>query len=148
MLGGVFRLGRHDRLRKCAKLTGRREVGRDRLGRHTRLREHEMSERRQNQRYALQLSVELKLQGQTIACSSADLSIGGLRLELPEPLRVAVGDTVNVSFRLPALDGAVAAPAVVRWVDRVDDRMCGLQFTAGLRAREVWAINRLFDTAV
>lgn len=107
-----------------------------------------MSERRENLRYAVQMAVEIDFNGQHITCSAADVSIGGIKLELAEALPIAVGDSVGVTFRLPALEDAVAAPAVVRWVDRVDERVFGVQFITGLRAREVWAINRLFDAAM
>lgn len=107
----------------------------------------DMSERRINQRYAVRLAVEIDFNGQNLKCSAADVSIGGIKLEFGQPLPISVGDQVGVTLRLPALDDAVAASAVVRWVDRVDERVCGVQFTRGLRAREVWAINRLFDAA-
>ncbi|TPV96740.1 MAG: PilZ domain-containing protein [Myxococcales bacterium FL481] len=107
-----------------------------------------MSERRQNQRHTVQLAVELEFSGQQLECASADVSIGGIRLVLPDGFVLGVGDRVDVKFRLPALEATVSAPAVVRWVDRIDERSCGLQFTVGLRAREVWAINCLFDAAM
>ncbi|MEE9384027.1 MAG: PilZ domain-containing protein [Nannocystaceae bacterium] len=104
------------------------------------------TERRKSQRYAINFAVEISSSGRGLECAGADLSLGGLRLVVSDPPVLAVGDRVEVSFRLPALEQIVRVGAIVRWVDREDDRNCGLQFTAGLRAREVWAINQIFDS--
>jgi hypothetical protein len=64
-----------------------------------------------------------------------------MRIELEGPSEV--GEGMKVRFRLRGLVDAIEADAVVRWQDRLDPRVCGIQFTTGLRAKEVWAINRL-----
>jgi hypothetical protein len=41
------------------------------------------------------------------------------------------------------LHDPIRAEAEIRWIDRSSAASCGVQFMTGLRAREVWAINRL-----
>ena len=55
-----------------------------------------------------------------------------------------IGEAVQVRFSLPKLADQVVAPAHVRWVDGQNG--LGVQFT-GLRAREVWALQQLFQNA-
>jgi hypothetical protein len=97
------------------------------------------SERRDNQRYDVEVVVQIKRAGGTLDWPSEDISAGGMRLrvigEAPK-----VGERLELSFRLPLLAAPIEAMGEVRWVTPT---LCGIQFSTGLRAREVWAINRL-----
>lgn len=100
------------------------------------------SERRDNQRFDLEVVVQVKRGDETQQWPSDDVSAGGMRLrvagEAPK-----VGERFELSFRLPLLAAPVEATGQVRWVVPGAPTVCGIQFTTGLRAREVWAINRL-----
>ena len=54
-----------------------------------------------------------------------------------------VGDQFALTFSIPGLEEAVHAPVVVRWADVVRSNLVGVEFTKGLRAREVYAIKQL-----
>ena len=101
-----------------------------------------MDERRAHARHEHVLEVKVTRDGQGVAASTIDLSAGGVRLSLDDG-SAAVGQKLALAFSLPELDHAVEVQAQVRWVDRIDPRICGVQFLEGLRAKEVWAINRL-----
>jgi Tfp pilus assembly protein PilZ len=66
-----------------------------------------------------------------------------MRLRVEGGGELKVGETIYVRFELPELDGPVEVSGKVRWVDRIDPQMGGMQFADGLRAKQVWAINRL-----
>ena len=102
------------------------------------------SERRRSERHPYEVRVEIELDGEDGVATRANVSSGGMGLAMP--FEVPVGELLHLRFRLPELDDVVEAEAIVRWRDRVDPRTCGVQFTAGLRAREVWAIERLGRT--
>ena len=76
--------------------------------------------------------------------SSDDLSLGGMKLTLGAPQEgLDVGSTMRVSFSLPEVEFPVDIAAQVRWLNRIDGRQVGLQFTEGLRAAHVWSLDRL-----
>ncbi len=86
--------------------------------------------------------VEVKVGEHTHSAVALDISTSGMRLEISGAM-LGPGDRVMLVFSLPELDEKVEAQASVCWVDRVRGEICGVQFSPGLRAREVWAINRL-----
>ena len=51
-----------------------------------------------------------------------------------------MGQRVTVSFIVPTMTEAIEVGATVRWSN---DNATGLQFD-GLRARDVWALNKYF----
>jgi len=103
------------------------------------------SERRDNQRFDVEVVVQIHRDprdGGTVDWPSEDISAGGMRLRVIGDLP-RVGERLKVSFRLPLLAAPIEAEGEIRWVDRGTPTLCGIQFSTGLRAREVWAINRL-----
>jgi Tfp pilus assembly protein PilZ len=55
--------------------------------------------------------------------------------------RYSMGQRVSFSFTIPTTPDAIEVGATVRWSD---DKATGLQFD-GLRARDVWALNKFFE---
>ncbi len=102
-----------------------------------------MDERRRSPRFQEVITVEAVHEGTTYSGDSIDVSVGGMRLEVTTGASLVAGMKVTLKFRLPDLETAVEVQAQVRWVDRVDSRIAGVQFMQGLRAKEAWAINRL-----
>lgn len=103
------------------------------------------SERRDNQRFQVEVVVQVQRAGSPDAAldwPSEDISAGGMRLRVVGDTP-KIGERLKLSFRLPLLAGPIEAEGEVRWVDRGTPAVCGIQFSTGLRAREVWAINRL-----
>lgn len=69
-----------------------------------------------------------------------NLSLGGA-LIAATGTRFAMGVRVEVSFSIPTTPDVIEVGATVRWSD---DKVTGLQFD-GLRARDVWALNKFFE---
>ena len=69
-----------------------------------------------------------------------NLSLGGALVSAGTP-RFPMGSRVTVTFAIPTLEDKIEIGATVRWSD---DKATGLQFD-GLRAREVWALNKYFE---
>ena len=68
-----------------------------------------------------------------------NLSLGGALVSAGT--KFSMGQRVTISFSIPTLEEAIEVGATVRWSD---DKATGLQFD-GLRAREVWALNKYFE---
>ena len=67
-----------------------------------------------------------------------NLSLGGA---LVTSAKLPMGQRVQFAFSVPTIDEPIEVGAVVRWSD---DKATGLQFD-GLRARDVWALNKYFE---
>jgi uncharacterized protein (TIGR02266 family) len=102
--------------------------------------------RRADRRYDRRLAVEVIHEGKRFTAHSRNVSLGGLFIETDRAL--PFGANVTVTFDVPGLDEPVEAEAQVRWSEPADEGRggVGLRF-AGLRAREVWALNKYFDKA-
>ncbi|MBL4688968.1 MAG: PilZ domain-containing protein [Nannocystaceae bacterium] len=74
-----------------------------------------------------------------------NLSRGGALIRVPGGAGLGVGGKVEVSFSLPELDAPLSARAEVRWVSQGDQDIVGVQFVTGFRAKETWALGRMFD---
>ena len=96
--------------------------------------------RRAQQRYDLELSVDVTYGGRTFTTTCRNVSLGGMFVHLDEP--IPFGETIRLRFELPDLDHPVEVDAHVRWTQ--PDLGVGVQYT-GLRAREVWALQQLFS---
>jgi CheY-like chemotaxis protein len=79
--------------------------------------------RRQYNRVALDTPVTCCVGGRRLAGSACNISQGGMQLELE---RVAAGEKVQLSFRLPQAPVRIEAEGVVAWAK--DDRQ-GIHFT-------------------
>jgi hypothetical protein len=55
--------------------------------------------------------------------------------------RLPMGERVTVTFAVPTMEEPINTGAVVRW--STDDSV-GVQFD-GLRAKDVWALNKYFE---
>ncbi|HUS27434.1 MAG TPA: PilZ domain-containing protein [Kofleriaceae bacterium] len=69
----------------------------------------------------------------------SNISLGGALIAAGT--RYPMGQRVTISFVIPTLEEAIEVGATIRWSD---DKATGLQFD-GLRAREVWALNKYFE---
>lgn len=68
-----------------------------------------------------------------------NLSLGGALVSAGA--RFAMGQRLQISFTVPTLENPIEVGATVRWSD---DQVTGLQFD-GLRARDVWGLNKFFE---
>jgi len=103
--------------------------------------------RRIDPRYERQIPIEIVVEGKRLNGRSRNLSLGGMYLDALEPL--AMGAAVHLRFQLPTQPEPVEVAGDVRWIVQkpgVREIGMGVRFQ-GLRARDVWALNRFFQTA-
>ena len=96
--------------------------------------------RRTSTRHAVSLAGKLAMGAESRAVTIMNLSLGGALISAGSP-RFPMGSRVTISFAVPTLEEAIEVGGTVRWSD---DKATGLQFD-GLRAREVWALNKYFE---
>ena len=72
-------------------------------------------------------------------CTVLNLSLGGALIGGTKKL--PMGHRVHITFAVPTVEEAIDIGATVRWSDGSG---LGLQFD-GLRARDVWALNKYFE---
>jgi hypothetical protein len=94
--------------------------------------------RRENQRYEVDFEAEVTRGGTTVRGRVRNASLGGLYLEV-QPLP-RLGDKVAIRFSVGG--HVVEGMAVVRWNGHGG---AGVQFD-GLRARDVYALGKYFET--
>lgn len=97
--------------------------------------------RRTSTRYDVWIEAKLTVDGSQLDVTMTNLSLGGA---LVAGTRHAMGQRVQINFRIPTLEAAIDVGATVRWADA---KGVGLQFD-GLRAQEVWALNEYFKQLV
>jgi hypothetical protein len=95
--------------------------------------------RRTSTRHAVSITGKLSVGGEQRPCTVMNLSLGGALLAAGN--RLPMGQRVSISFNVPTMDEAIEIGATVRWSD---DKATGIQFD-GLRARDVWALNKYFE---
>ena len=103
--------------------------------------------RRIDPRYERQLDVELLLEGKKRVARTRNISLGGLYAEVQDA--APIGTAVQLRFTLPTQPEPIEVSGDVRWVVRkgpTDPIGMGIRFE-GLRARDVWALNRFFQTS-
>lgn len=101
--------------------------------------------RRIDPRYERQLDVEVSFEGKQQVARTQNISLGGLYLTAAAAL--PIGATVQLKFTLPTQPEPVEVAGDVRWVNKLgtgDESGIGIRFQ-GLRARDVWALNRFFQ---
>ena len=103
--------------------------------------------RRIDPRYDRQLEVEVVFEGKRQTSRTHNISLGGLYIE--STMSLPMGATVQLRFQLPTQPEPVEVAGDVRWVVKKgagDISGIGIRFQ-GLRARDVWALNRFFQTS-
>lgn len=100
--------------------------------------------RRTDPRYERRLEVEVTADGKRLTAFTRNISLGGMFIEGDDVLPVQA--TVQIKFRVPTQREPIEVTGEVRWVERsTSPAGMGIRFH-GLRARDVWALNRFFQT--
>lgn len=102
--------------------------------------------RRTDPRYDRRVEVEIRAGSKQITAKSRNLSLGGMFAETEEPLPVQT--PVEIRFRIPTQPEPVDVAGEVRWIEAAKPGVpggMGIRFQ-GLRARDVWALNRFFQS--
>jgi hypothetical protein len=95
--------------------------------------------RRTSTRHAVSLPGKLTIDGSLGDITVLNLSLGGALVGGTKKL--PMGQRVHISFGVPTVEEPIDIGATVRWSDGSG---IGLQFD-GLRARDVWALNKYFE---
>ena len=99
-----------------------------------------MHEKRASVRHDVNLNVTLSIGGTSHESQMLNLSLGGALVAYPD--RVATGERVRVTFTIPTHAQPIEVGGSVRWAS---ESSLGIQFD-GLRAREVWSLNKFFES--
>lgn len=89
-------------------------------------------------RHPVSIPATISVAGKQVSCTLSNLSLGGAFLDTE---RLPMGQRVLLSFRIPGHDDLLETQSTVRWTTSTG---IGVQFD-GLRARDVWALNRFFE---
>ena len=102
-----------------------------------------MEHRRSDRRYDRQLAIDFVHEGQTYHARTKNISLGGVFIETDA--RLPYGARVQMKFRLPSQPEPIEVAGQVRWCESGDEMNgIGVRFD-GLRARDVWGLNKLFS---
>jgi hypothetical protein len=97
------------------------------------------ADKRTATRHAVSLPAMIGIEGKPESCTIVNLSLGGALVVAGSKL--SMGQRVTISFHISTVEEAIDVGSTVRWSD---DKGVGLQFD-GLRARDVWALNKYFE---
>jgi hypothetical protein len=100
-----------------------------------------LAEQRSHERFPIRLEVTVTHAGAEHGALSRDISLGGMFME--GELKLPFGADIEVRLALPGLKDVATIPATVRWHGPGG---MGVMWRS-LRARQVWALNRLFRKA-
>jgi hypothetical protein len=100
-----------------------------------------VSDKRAHERFSVRLEVTFTYEGAEHVGFSRDIGLGGMFVL--SDAKLPFGAQVEVQVSLPALKATQSIPGTVRWHGPGG---MGVQWQS-LRARQVWALNRLFRKA-
>ena len=95
--------------------------------------------RRTSTRHDVSLAAKLTHEGNQRPVTVMNISLGGALVSAGT--KYSMGTRLQISFTVPTIEHPIEVGATVRWSD---DKATGLQFD-GLRARDVWALNKYFE---
>lgn len=106
-----------------------------------------MEHRRSDRRYDRRLPIDIAFEGQSFSTHTRNISLGGVFVVSERAL--PFGAKVKLTFRVPTQTEITEVTGQVRWVEQEEGvvRGLGIQFE-GLRARDVWALNKYFEKPV
>ena len=104
-----------------------------------------MEHRRSDRRYERRVAIDVVHEGASFASYTRNISLGGVFIETESPLPFGV--RVSLKFRIPTQTEPVEVDGQVRWQETEDGQVrgTGIRFD-GLRARDVWALNKFFES--
>ena len=95
--------------------------------------------RRTQTRHDVSLPGKLIVGDTTHQVEVLNLSLGGALVTFPD--RLGMGTRVSIAFQIPVEDHSIEVGGAIRWSTANE---VGVQFD-GLRARDVWALNKYFQ---
>lgn len=101
--------------------------------------------RRTDPRYARRLEVELIVGELKRIATTRNISLGGVFIETTEVMPLST--KLLIRFHVPTQPEPIEVGGEVRWLENSGPKQpsgMGIRFQ-GMRAREVWALNRFFQ---
>ena len=95
--------------------------------------------RRTTTRHVVSIDAKVTVDGAPRDAKVVNLSLGGALVDTG--FRHAMGQRMQINFRVPTMADPIDVGGTVRWTD---GNAIGLQFD-GLRAKDVWALNKYFE---
>jgi uncharacterized protein (TIGR02266 family) len=103
--------------------------------------------RRSDRRYDRRLEIDVIHEGQTLSSHTRNISLGGVFIDCDRSL--PFGAKVQLKFRVPTQTELTVVDGQVRWVEMEEGQVKGIGIRfEGLRARDVWALNKFFEKPV
>jgi hypothetical protein len=99
-----------------------------------------VSDLRRATRHFVSIATKLTINGTTVDAVMTNLSLGGASVS--SEVKHSMGQRVHISFKVPGQEHLIEISSTVRWTD---SKGLGLQFD-GLRAQDVWALNKFFKS--
>jgi uncharacterized protein (TIGR02266 family) len=102
--------------------------------------------RRTDPRYDRRVEVDIVAAGKEFRTTTRNVSLGGIFIETEEVLPELT--PIQVRFKVPTQPEPIEVTGEIRWLERGEPGKrggMGIRFH-GLRARDVWALNRFFQT--
>ena len=106
-----------------------------------------MEHRRSDRRFERRLAIDVTHEGTTYHSHTRNVSLGGVFVDFDRTL--PFGARVSLKFRVPTQAEPTVVEGQVRWVETDDGQVRGIGIRfEGLRARDVWALNKFFEQPV
>jgi uncharacterized protein (TIGR02266 family) len=104
-----------------------------------------MEHRRSDRRYERRLAIDVVHEGQAFSAHTRNISLGGVFIETEQSL--PFGARLSMKLRVSTQHESIEAEGQVRWLEMEEGhvRGIGIRFD-GLRARDVWALNKFFES--
>lgn len=110
-----------------------------------------MEIRRSEQRFERRVAIDVSYEGTSFVGHTRNLSLSGVFIETDQQL--PFGARISIAFKVPTQAEPVEVEGQVRWIELEEKtgvgprrpRGLGVRFE-GLRARDVWALNKWFET--
>lgn len=106
-----------------------------------------MEHRRSDRRYERRVPIDFSHEGTSYSGHTRNISLGGVFIETEQTL--PFGARVTMKFRIPTQAEPIDVEGQVRWLEMDEGRLRGLGVRfEGLRARDVWALNKYFEKPI
>ena len=103
-----------------------------------------MEHRRSDRRYDRRVPIDFSHEGSSFSGHTRNISLGGVFIECDRSL--PFGAKVQMKFRVPTQTELTVVDGQVRWVEMEEGQVKGIGIRfEGLRARDVWALNKFFE---
>jgi uncharacterized protein (TIGR02266 family) len=102
--------------------------------------------RRTDRRYERRVAIEVVHDGARVSAFTRNISLGGVFVDMEQAL--PFGAKVALRFAVPTQPEPIEVSGQIRWIEMEEGRVRGIGIRfEGLRARDVWALNKFFESA-